>query len=507
MSGPPSFSFLFSVDGRRVGEVAQPTPFARDGAGEPHPLVPCAFVVFERLCRWNQMGASTRAEQIVFISELRDHLDRAAAALAESAAPFTFELDAHLNEFHAQRASAAALAWMPQKNGAVFDLQLDHVDADGTKRPLDLNKLDPLNPLIELSATEHILLSPDVEAVARVAKGQRNKLRKHAERHFNNPASLIPEGVSLDNFDLSAYSPRVVGFAPIIKAERFFDIQSSGVEWYQSDGEGTEAFLRLLIAQPAGGGIESLEIATPEEADQVVERLERALAQDSPEVIDIGGRRVEPTKPLLERIQQDLSTFRARGGAADEGGATEPVAPAKSGRVAAMITEDVAPPTQAAERGPAHPVPWPTLAVALAPTCELKPHQRAAIEWLWDQYKCGENGVLLADDMGLGKTLQIAAFLALQCGAEPEQKRAPNMIVCPVILLDNWQAELPQVLQARGVPLDARAPWRRAPAPQAREHARPDGRRGRRLRADQLRDAPGLPAVAAGAGLERGRAR
>ena len=445
--GAPDLSFLFFVDGTRVGDAVEPTPFAVDGSGQTHPLVPCAFIAYDRVCRFNAKGASTRAEQIVFISELRAHLDRGASALAEAAAPFTFELDEHLRAFQTQRAGAVSLAWTSHKNGAVFDLQLAQVAEDGSRRPLDLNKLDPSNPLIELSATEHILLPPDVEAVARVAKGQRNKLRKHAERHFNNPSSIVPEGVVLENIDLSAYSPRVVGFAPIIKAERFFDIQSSGVAWYQHDGDDGEPFLRLLIAQPAGGGIEALSIATPAEAEQVIAKLEHALAQDQPEVVTIGDRRVEPTAPLLTRIKQDLATFRAQeiaaaAGTPGEAPAAEKAAgAATSGRVAAVISEDAPQPALAAE-GAAHAVPWETLAPLLAPGYELKPHQRTAVEWLWDHYQRREHGVLMADDMGLGKTLQIAAFLALQRAAEPEAKRLPNLIVCPVILLENWQAEL-----------------------------------------------------------------
>ncbi len=441
--GAPELSFLFSVDGHRVGESAEPRPFATDGTGRVHALVPCAFVAYERVCQFNAKGSTTRAEQIVFISELRSHLDRSSAALSAAMIPFAFELDAHLTEFRAQPAGAVALGWKQHKNGAVFDLQLEQMSDDGTRHALDLNKLDPENPLIELSATEHILLPPDVDAMARVAKRHRNKLRKHAEPHFNNPATVVPEGVSLENVDLSAYSPRVVGFAPIIKAERMFDIQSSGVEWYQCDGDGSGPFLRLVIAQPGGGGIEALEIATPEEAEQVVEQLEQALSRSSPELVTIGDRRVEPTRPLLERIKQDLATFRARGRAVEAGAPALPDAQeaAQTTRVAAVISDEVPQTTRPVDDA-THPVPWAILEPLLAAGYQLKPHQRSAVAWLWDRYRQGDHGVLLADDMGLGKTLQIAAFLALQRAAEPAARHAPNLIVCPVILLENWAGEL-----------------------------------------------------------------
>ncbi len=437
--GAPDVSFLFSVDGHRLGQVTEPTPFASDGSGRQHALVPCAFVAFTRLCRWNARGRTTRAEQIYFISELRDHLDRAMTLLAVAEVPFTFELDPHLRQFRAHRPASMSLAWKPHKNGAVFDLQVDQVAVDGTRAPVNLDQLDADSPIVALSATEHLLLDDDMAAVARAAKTNRNKLRKYAEPHFSNPATVIPEGVSLDKIDLSAYGPRVVGFAPIIKADRFIDIRSSGTEWYEETGDGSVPFIRLEIAQ--GGGIETLEIKTPGEAAEAIARLEAALATGSAEIVKIGDQRVQPTTALLDRLRQDLSAFRARGGVQEEGIAAPPVTEAASGRLAAVISDEVAaPPAQAG--GLEAAVPWDVVAGVLAPSCELKPHQRTGLAWLWDHLARGQPGVLLADDMGLGKTLQLAAFLALQRAVNPPRERLPSLIVCPVILLENWQHEL-----------------------------------------------------------------
>ncbi len=436
--GASDVSFLVSVDGHRLSEAPTPTPFARDGSGQIRPLLPCVFVAFDRIARFNARGKTTRTEQLYFVSELRDHLDRSAALLGDAEAAFTFQLDPHLQQFRAHRATDVALAWKPQKNGRVFDLQLEQVAADGTRAPIDLDKLDAESPLIALSATEHVLLDPDVEAVARVAKSNRNKLKKHAERHFSNPATLLPEGVSLDKIDLSAYGPRVVGFAPIVKAERFIDIRSSGTQWYQQDGDTSEPFIRLEIAQ--AHGIESIEISTPEAAEQAVARLEAALETASPETVAVGDRQVQPTPALVQRLQEDLSAFRARGGVAAEG--KDPAgASQRSGRVAAVIAEDSSP-VAAAVAEPDAPVPWDVLETLLAEGRSLKPHQREGLAWLWTHYRRGQPGVLLADDMGLGKTLQLAAFLALQRAVEPRRERSPSLIVCPVILLKNWENEL-----------------------------------------------------------------
>lgn len=431
--GARELSFLFLVDGVRVGDAATPTPFAVDGAGKAHALLPVSFVAYSRVCSWNAKGHSTREEQIYFLAELRDHLDRSQRCLEGADVSFTFELDAHLQQFKARRVEAASLAWKPQKNPELFDLQLEH-EVDGRRESLDLRKLDATSPIIAVSSTEHLLLDRDIDAVARVAKTQRNKLRKSVERHFHNPAGLIPEGVSLDKIDLSLYGPRVLGFAPIVKAERSIDIRSSGTQWYLSDGTSTAPFLTLAIVQPAGGGVETLELKTLEETSAAIERLEVALQKQPPDLVQIGGRTVEPTAALVDRLKFEV----ARPNASTE----KP--PEKPKRVAAVIAEN-SQPTRASE-SPEVPVPWSVLEPLLAPSCKLKPHQKSGLEWMWRQFKRKSPGVLVADDMGLGKTLLISAFMALS-HAEPDAGDRPSLVVCPVILLENWERELKKFFQ------------------------------------------------------------
>lgn len=97
------------------------------------------------------------------------------------------------------------------------------------------------------------------------------------------------------------------------------------------------------------------------------------------------------------------------------------------------------------------PAPAPALPAGLLST--LKPHQQEGLAWLQAAYAQGNPGVLLADDMGLGKTLQALAFLAwLRQGmAQGVVARAPVLIVAPVGLLANWQAEHDRHLAAPGL--------------------------------------------------------
>ena len=71
-------------------------------------------------------------------------------------------------------------------------------------------------------------------------------------------------------------------------------------------------------------------------------------------------------------------------------------------------------------------------------TGELRPYQKAGLDWLHFLKDYGFGGIL-ADDMGLGKTIQVLAFLQSQ----REQAKVQNaaLLVVPKSLLTNWQRE------------------------------------------------------------------
>ncbi|MBA3075296.1 MAG: serine/threonine protein kinase [Anaerolineae bacterium] len=71
-------------------------------------------------------------------------------------------------------------------------------------------------------------------------------------------------------------------------------------------------------------------------------------------------------------------------------------------------------------------------------TGELRPYQKAGLDWLYFLSDSGFGGIL-ADDMGLGKTIQVLAFL--QSKKERAQLETATLLVVPKSLLTNWQRE------------------------------------------------------------------
>ena len=65
----------------------------------------------------------------------------------------------------------------------------------------------------------------------------------------------------------------------------------------------------------------------------------------------------------------------------------------------------------------------------------LRPYQQTGFRWLKTLESSGFGGIL-ADEMGLGKTVQVIAFLA-----SGQERKLPNLVVCPASLILNWGEE------------------------------------------------------------------
>ncbi len=71
---------------------------------------------------------------------------------------------------------------------------------------------------------------------------------------------------------------------------------------------------------------------------------------------------------------------------------------------------------------------------------ELLPYQKNGLAWLKVVEGGPSKGGILADEAGLGKTAQIIALILATRLENLERK--PNLVICPVSVLDHWEDEL-----------------------------------------------------------------
>eukprot|EP01119_Soliformovum_irregulare_P017497 TRINITY_DN5216_c0_g1_i2.p1 TRINITY_DN5216_c0_g1~~TRINITY_DN5216_c0_g1_i2.p1 ORF type:complete len:426 (+),score=121.64 TRINITY_DN5216_c0_g1_i2:2-1279(+) len=69
---------------------------------------------------------------------------------------------------------------------------------------------------------------------------------------------------------------------------------------------------------------------------------------------------------------------------------------------------------------------------------QMKDYQMVGLNWLISRYEQNLSAIL-GDEMGLGKTLQSIAFLTWL--VHSKEITAPSLIICPLSLVDNWEAE------------------------------------------------------------------
>ncbi|MBK6906520.1 MAG: DEAD/DEAH box helicase [Rhodocyclaceae bacterium] len=207
--------------------------------------------------------------------------------------------------------------------------------------------------------------------------------------------------------------------------------QKKVLPWVQRTGES------WLPPESLGLLIEGDRVAlTNEQLSDVKQRLEQALTNGGDNV-DIGGHTVKATDDVLDAVNTLIHESQKKEGDSSDGVSKEP----KSSQRNVLLIHDNLDGIDYEVSRRSHRASAPEVPALLK--TQLKRHQKDGLRWLQDHWIRGSPGSLLADDMGLGKTLQVLAFLAwireeIAAGMTP---RKPILIVAPIGLLRNWEAE------------------------------------------------------------------
>jgi SNF2 family DNA or RNA helicase len=276
---------------------------------------------------------------------------------------------------------------------------------------------------------EIVILSADQEdAVKRIAT--LTQLGKSETfRYLDRPQDILPDSITDDSqFDLELCSTRLLGFELVTRGV-YFDrtASSSGIQWV-SDHEAHGLFLTL---GQKDGQIFGIELQDRNEATELLNKCELELHRSQLENRPVDT--VEHNAVRFEPTELRISDLKRISGMRETAGSTKP----NSSYEAAIITS-------LQQSGLPDIVDLKTdvenkLQPLLNEKTTILNHQREAISWLYNSFHSGRTGAMLCDDMGLGKTFTLLAFMRLMA-EEMEQIRC--LVVCPVILMGNWEKEV-----------------------------------------------------------------
>lgn len=271
-----------------------------------------------------------------------------------------------------------------------------------------------------LDAVKDILVNP------RIPKAQ-------VAKFLANPTAYLD--ANLIDLDVG-FSLRAFG------AERFVhhyfgDTEKSGIDWFTGSNE---------IEPPQA--LISL-ISDLEKWREVQAKIKNAVELGAG-IVDIDGRQidisdVDTVDDVMEGIHKKLSIPKVKGGdsTSDEAKPEKAVIGIENNDeflgFTAHLTDQLAI-SQEFDQANLKRLPFP--------------HQQEGIHWLLSHFRTQAefdkpSGALLADDMGLGKTYMtlVAAAEKYRFEAEKGNTLKPVLVVAPLSLLENWQAEIDETFK------------------------------------------------------------
>lgn len=411
---------------------------------KPYRIASPMFDVLGLVEQFNQAGRSGHEEQFRIWAHIRQTLgDTASDQLT----------DVFLRNLRVVTATALTFAINTDSHG---DVQLDPVllaarradEGDGTQQvralleadealfPRRLDQLPGGASAFALHQGTYVVVDePLQQALAAV-----QQLRR-APVHVRKRAAMYPEAVLREY--MGAEDTALTVFVETERfAERVRDVgewQAPLLPWIKIDpqnwGAPVAAGVRL-------DGVElPLDIATLEQA---LGDMQTALAQRQ-STITIADQTVAATPANITALQQlHRIMTREEGAQKPQDGDTEAIKNV-------LIIE-----TNLDETSFARTITGQRLGQQALPfglKTRPKKHQEFGITWLQQHWCQGSHGAMLCDDMGLGKTFQALAF----CLWLREQMEAghigtkPLLLIAPVGLLRNWEAEINTHLMAPGL--------------------------------------------------------
>lgn len=402
------------------------------------------FEVLGLVDRFNQMQEASIEEQFRLWAGIR-------SALGDSGADQL--TDSFLRSFRVITASALTFSIRTDARG---DVQLDPVlltesrdtsdggaanvralsEADEELFPQRLDQLREGVPAFPLSQGTYVVADEPLQRALTAVR----KLRR-APPEQRKRAAMYPEAVIREMLGAEESEPTV-----FVETEKFAERVRDVGEWSAPVLPWIKISPQKWDAPQSGGlsiGGVDLPLDEPTVA-QAVQEIQTAIAEGKPS-ITVAGQSIPATAENASALTQ---LHRAMTRAPRGSGTDEPIDPAVKN---VLIIETNFDETSFTRTTLGKRPGQERLPHGLKTT--PKKHQELGLSWLQKHWIEGSRGALLCDDMGLGKTFQALAFCvwlreAMDEGILPKK---PLLLIAPVGLLRNWEAEIEDHLFAPGL--------------------------------------------------------
>lgn len=409
------------------------------------------FEVLELVGRFNAIDENSLEEHFRAWAEIRACLGE------ERSSALT---DGFLRSFRVVSASALTLAISTDERG---DLQIapvlltaerapdgdrvEHVraltEADESLFPKRLDQLREGVPAFPVSQGTYVVVDEPLRKALAAVRSLRKGSPEQRKRAAMFPEAVIRECLGVDDSEPTVF----------IETERFADRVMDVGEWSAP----VLPWIKIApqdwgVPDTAGVRIGGVDVPLDGPTlDQALGAMRDAIEKGHPK-IEINDQSIPATSANLQALEQLKRAVDAR----DRGGPL-PEKTRDTGTQVLLIETNFNEASfslvSVGQRRAGQPVMPGGLKTA------PKPHQEIGVQWLQQHWMEGSRGALLCDDMGLGKTFQALAFCQWlrELMDRKEIARKPLLIVAPVGLLRNWEAEIAEHLLEPGLGTIVRA--------------------------------------------------
>ena len=278
------------------------------------------------------------------------------------------------------------------------------------------------------------IMKPNIKSGLQEIKDNKKIKKEDIERIEKQPKEIFSSDAF--EFDLSNYSDRVISIGDFVRKSLPYLNATEG-SWLPEEGA-------ALFSARETSSVESL--LPLMNRDNIIEIIEKIkVAQEAEQQNFIYNDTTYPiTKNLTQRAFEVYEQFFGKNHADNN---ENDIGSIKTSTFQALNIKDNIDKLEYEARKEIYGILNEKMFSGLNENIHLYSHQKSGVQWMFQCWKDGHHGVLLADDMGLGKTMQAYTFISGLKLSSPNQEMRSVLVVAPVSLLKNWEDEFKKFIR------------------------------------------------------------